>query len=74
MNAQDLARPTSTHTFKLLFGKKDCARILGISVRTLENLIASRQLSVRRIGRRVLVHRRDLETFARHDHLLLGGE
>jgi hypothetical protein len=29
---------------------------------------------VRRIGRRVLIHRKDLEAFARRDHVSLGGE
>jgi|KBSMisStaDraftv2_1062788.scaffolds.fasta_scaffold18835_5 excisionase family DNA binding protein len=55
--------------FKLLFSQKDAARILGVSLRTLQNLIASKQLPVRRIGRRVLVHRKDLESFARRDHI-----
>jgi hypothetical protein len=46
--------------FKLLFSQKDAARILGVSLRTLQNLIASKQLPVRR---------KDLESFARRDHI-----
>jgi excisionase family DNA binding protein len=60
----------------LLFSLKDSARILSISPRTLQTLIATKQIPVRRIGRRVLIHRKDLEAFARRDHLgtLRGGE
>jgi excisionase family DNA binding protein len=58
---------------RLLFSQKEAAKILNISVRTLQNLIAAKQLSVRRIGRRVLVHRGELERFARRDHLVIGG-
>lgn len=68
-----LARETSRFA-TLLFSQKEAARILGISLRTLQNLIATRQIRVRRIGRRVLVHRKDLEAFARHDHPSTGGE
>ena len=32
-------------------------------------LIFAKQLPIRRIGRRVLVHRKHLEDFARHDHV-----
>ena len=60
----------------LLFSQKESARILGVSLRTLQNLISAKELPVRRIGRRVLIHRNDLEVFARRDHLLgaRGGE
>ncbi len=42
--------------------------MLSVSVRTVENLIAAKELPVRRIGRRVLVPHRDLIEFIRHDH------
>jgi excisionase family DNA binding protein len=57
-----------THS-KLLFSKKEAAQMLSISLRKLENLIASKELAVRRIGRRTLIPARDLEQFARRDHL-----
>jgi excisionase family DNA binding protein len=57
---------------KLLFSQREAAGILGISVRTLQNLIGSKQIPVRRIGRRVLIHRKDLEMFARRDHAVMG--
>jgi excisionase family DNA binding protein len=52
----------------ILVSKRDAAKALSISVRTLENLIAAREITVRRVGRRCLISRRALEAFARHDH------
>jgi len=63
-----------TQEFKLLFSQKDAARVLGVSLRTLQNLILCKELPARRIGRRVLIHRKDLEAFARRDHVNVGGE
>jgi excisionase family DNA binding protein len=51
-------------TDKLLFTKKECALMLSLSARTIDNLIATKELPVRRIGRRVLIHRTSLEKFA----------
>ena len=48
----------------LFYSKKNAARILGISERTLHTLIRGKQLRVRRIGRRVLIAREVLEHFA----------
>jgi len=52
----------------LLVSKKVAAQQLAISLRTLENLIAAKQLIVRRIGRRVVIPRKALEQFTRRDH------
>jgi len=51
---------------KLLYTKRDCAQMLSMCVRTIDNLITSKQLPIRRIGRRVLVHRDVLFQFAKH--------
>lgn len=53
---------------RLLFSKKEAAALLGVSLRTLNTLIAMRELPVRRIGRRRLIERHCLEQFAREDH------
>ena len=53
---------------KLLFDKKTVANMLSVSVRTVENLIAAKQLEVRHIGSRTLVTRKALQQFARQDH------
>jgi excisionase family DNA binding protein len=49
---------------KLLVGKRESARVLGVSVRMIDYLIAHGELTVRRIGRRVLLHYEDLREFA----------
>ena len=52
----------------LLVSKRQAAAMLGLSVRTLENLISLKELPVRRVGRRCLVERQALEKFAKRDH------
>jgi excisionase family DNA binding protein len=49
---------------RLLLSKNDAAFALNISRRKLEYLIAEKELRVRRIGKHVLITRRDLECFA----------
>jgi excisionase family DNA binding protein len=56
-------------TEKILFTKREAAQLLSISLRSLDYLIFNQQISTRRIGRRVLVHRDAIERFARRDHL-----
>lgn len=48
----------------LLVNKRDAARFLGISARTIDNLVKKRELRVRRIGRRILFSYRVLQDFA----------
>lgn len=52
----------------LLVSKREAAAMLGVSIRTLENLIALRELPVRRVGRRCLIERQALERFVKRDH------
>jgi len=52
----------------ILMSRKDVSRILGISIRTLDGLVLCREIRVRRIGRRVLFDRREIERFAERDH------
>lgn len=53
---------------KLLIDRKEAAARLSISLRTLDALLATRQLPAKRVGRRVLIHTRDLEKFAAASH------
>ena len=53
-----------------LLSKRESARLLGISLRTLDTLIAAKEIAIRRVGRRVLVPRRAAEEFARRDHAM----
>jgi excisionase family DNA binding protein len=55
-------------TGSILLSKRDAATIRGLSVRTLENLIALKELPARHIGKRCLIERQALERFARRDH------
>jgi len=52
----------------ILVSRKDACRMLGISIRTLDNLVNCGEIRVRRIGTRVLFERRSLEAFSRSDH------
>jgi len=53
---------------QILVSKREAAALLGLSVRTLENLISLKELPARRVGRRCLVEKAALERFARRDH------
>jgi excisionase family DNA binding protein len=52
---------------RILYDRKTAAAALSISVRGLDYLIESGKLRVRRLGRRVLVPRSELERLARQD-------
>ena len=52
----------------LAMSKLEAARMLGVSVRTVDRLIALKHLPVRRLGRRVLIPRNCLQNLLRGDH------
>ena len=51
----------------LALSKQEAARMLGVSIRTIDRLIALKQLPVRRLGRRVLIPRNNLQGLLRAD-------
>lgn len=53
---------------RLLYDRKGAARMLSISVRSLDYLIAGKELETRRIGRKVLVTRASLMRYASGNH------
>jgi hypothetical protein len=53
----------------ILVSKKVAAAALSLCVRTVDNLIATKQLPSRRIGKRVLIAYVALVAFARRDHV-----
>jgi hypothetical protein len=53
---------------RLLHPQSDAACKLGISVRALDHLIAGKQIRTQKIGRRVLIHSRELTKFASANH------
>jgi hypothetical protein len=58
---------------KLLYSKRETALILGISVRSVENLIARKLLLSRRVGRRRLVTSASIQQIARQDIPIITG-
>jgi len=54
---------------KLLHTKAEAASMLSVSLRTVDTLIALKELPVRRIRRRVLIPHTALINFIRHDHV-----
>ena len=57
----------------LALSKLEAARMLGVSLRTVDRLIALKQLPVRRLGRRVLIPRNSLQSLLRADHPTQGA-
>ena len=53
---------------RLLYPRKDAAFQLGVSVRTLDYIIARKELETRRIGKKVLIPRGALVRFANTNH------
>jgi excisionase family DNA binding protein len=53
---------------KMLHSKRESARLIGVSERTLHKLIVTKELDVRRVGRRVLVPHAELLKFIAADH------
>ena len=54
--------------FKLQYSRKEATTMLNIGLRTLDRLIEGKQITVRRVGRRVLITRDALEQFTKRDH------
>ncbi len=52
----------------IALSKQEAAHMLGVSLRTIDRLIALKELQVRRLGRRVLIPRTALENFMHKDH------
>ena len=52
----------------LLYPRDKAACQLGISVRALDHLIASKRIRAQSIGKRVLIHQTELAKFARANH------
>lgn len=63
------ARERPCEPGQLLYSVPQAARVLGISPRLCWTFINRGELRTRRCGTRVLVHRRELEKFALHDHV-----
>jgi len=58
----------------LLVTRQQVARLLAVSVRTVDALLATKELPSRRIGRRRLVPRQALLEFVKKDHETRGAD
>lgn len=54
----------------LLYDKRSAAALLSLSVRTIDNLIARKELKRLRIGGRVMIPAHELNRFVMQDHPL----
>jgi excisionase family DNA binding protein len=62
-------RESESERTPLPVSKRDAAALLSLWVRTVDNLIATKKLPARRVGRRVLIPYTALVQFARRDHI-----
>ena len=62
------ATVTPINSARLLYDRKEGARQLSISVRSLDYLIAGRELEIRRIGKKVLIPHASLVRYAQGNH------
>ncbi len=62
------AAVTPITSTRLLYSRTEAAMQLSISVRSLDYLIAGKQLDTRRIGKKVLVPHASLVRFAQGNH------
>jgi hypothetical protein len=53
---------------RLLYDRKEAARQLSVSVRSVDYLIAGKELETRRIGKKVLVTHASLVRYAQANH------
>jgi excisionase family DNA binding protein len=53
---------------KLQHSREEAAEMIGVSLRTLDRLVAEKRLPIRRIGRRVLINHDVLLRFVQRDH------
>ena len=67
-DAMEASAKCTTVETRLLYDRKEAARQLSISVRSLDYLIAGKQLETRRIGRKVLVTRASLVRYSAGNH------
>lgn len=61
-------RPAHDIAPRLLYSRKDAARLLSISTRSLDYLIVKGTVNTRRIGSRVLIQHEELIRLASRDH------
>jgi excisionase family DNA binding protein len=66
MAAADTSSPQ-----KFLYTRHETAKAIGVSLRSVDHLLANKQLAFRRVGKKVLIPTAELARFARADHRFL---
>jgi excisionase family DNA binding protein len=61
--------PTEIDRPRILYDRKEAARLLSVSVRTIDRLIGTKALAARRVGRSVLIPHVELMKLSRRDVL-----
>ena len=59
---------------KLLYSRRDAAYALSISTRSLDYLVANKQIATRKLGKKVMFSAGELSRFARADHRHLTAD
>lgn len=59
---------------KLAVNRFEAARLLSVSLRTLDSLLARGELRGRRVGRRIIFPLEELQRFLKRDHPLPGRD
>lgn len=67
----DLSASADPLPQKLLYSRRDASYALGISIRSLDYLIANGQLKTRPLGKKVMISAAELHRFAGEDHSCL---
>lgn len=57
---------------KLKYNKKEAAYALGVSVRTIEHLLANKKLRTHKVGAKVLIPAEDIRRIAKLEQMLDG--
>jgi excisionase family DNA binding protein len=63
-----MTEESSQRVEAFLVDKRAAANLLGVSLRMIDNLIQRGELTTRRIGRRVLLHHKELRAFAEKEN------
>ncbi len=63
-----IRKPVQQAGPRLLYDRKEAARQLSISIRSLDYLIANKELNTRRIGKKVLIPHGELVRYANANH------
>ena len=70
----EVARPVQAskpQVEKVLFSRKDAAFALSISLRSLDGLVASKEIAFRRMGRKVMIPATEVKRVSRQDNFQL---